>query len=66
MENLIYRCTRTGSKVQVGLTQGSTRDDKDSYEAVACLACGRMHFVNRQTGRLLGDKEGFRCRTPTN
>jgi hypothetical protein len=64
MENLIYRCTRTGSNVQVGLTQGSTRD-QDSYEAVACLACGRMHFVNKQTGRLLGDKEGFRCCTPT-
>ncbi|WP_367277061.1 hypothetical protein [Bradyrhizobium sp.] len=27
----------------------------NSYEAVACNACAGLHFINRATGRLLGE-----------
>jgi hypothetical protein len=29
--------------------------DEDSYESVTCLACTQLHFVNRATGRVLGE-----------
>ena len=36
-------------------------DDKDAqddeYEMVVCQACTWLHFINRKTGRLLGQKE---------
>jgi len=31
----------------------------DEYETVVCNACTRLHFINRKTGRLLGQKEEF-------
>ena len=30
---------------------------EDEYEGVICPACTRLHFVNRKTGRLLGQDE---------
>jgi len=36
-------------------------DDPDvsenEYEAIACLACARIHLVNRKTGKLLGEDD---------
>ena len=36
-------------------------DDNDAqhgeYETVVCNACTRLHFINRKTGRLLGQNE---------
>jgi hypothetical protein len=32
-------------------------DQPDLYEAVSCPACGRLHFINKITARLLGDRE---------
>ena len=33
-------------------------DDQDApdneYEGIACPACAKVHFVNRKTGKLLG------------
>ena len=28
-----------------------------AYDPVVCTACARIHFVNRLTSRLLGDRE---------
>ncbi len=28
----------------------------DSFEAVTCPACARVHLINRKTGKTLGDK----------
>jgi len=28
-----------------------------TYETVVCQACGRLHFINRSTGKLLGQKQ---------
>ena len=61
MENLVYRCTQTGSNVQVRMTEASTLGDEDRYEAIACPACERTHLVNKWTGRTLGDREGLKC-----
>jgi len=47
----VYRCPATGLKVQ-----GHIADDlfhSDSYEAVTCTACGRVHLVNAKTGKAL-------------
>lgn len=43
----LYRCPNTGRTVQ-GLTA------EDTCEALTCLACRRLHFVNPATGKVLG------------
>jgi hypothetical protein len=52
MANFVFRCPATGFNVQHQLD-----DDPDisgnEYEATTCLACTRLHFVNRKTGKLL-------------
>ena len=30
---------------------------ENEYEVITCLACTRLHFLNRKTGKLLGDQE---------
>lgn len=57
MANLIFRCARTGLNVQVWLPESEPTDRTDSYEAVTCPACARIHLVNMTTGKMLGDKE---------
>jgi hypothetical protein len=57
MINHIFRCSRTGLNVQVRLPAATPADRPDSYEAVACPACTRLHLVNKITGKILGDKE---------
>jgi hypothetical protein len=32
-------------------------DQRCTYETVLCQACGRLHFINRSSHRLLGEKE---------
>jgi len=57
MPNLIFRCARTGLNVQVWLPEEGAPAEADSYEAVTCPACSRIHLVNKTTGKMLGDKE---------
>jgi len=57
MTNHIFRCTRTGMNVQVSLPDASPADRGDSYEAVSCPACARLHLVNKTTGKMLSEKE---------
>ena len=56
MATFLYRCPDTGFRVQ-GYTPGQTSDDDDTYEAVTCLACQRVHLVNPATGRVIGENE---------
>ena len=37
------------------LSESPSTDCADSYEAVACPACGRVHLVNETTGRMLSE-----------
>jgi hypothetical protein len=30
-------------------------DPRCTYETLVCKACTRLHFINRATGKLLGD-----------
>jgi hypothetical protein len=57
MENLVFRCTQTGTTVQVGLPDRASPERADSYEAVTCPACARVHLINRKTGKMPGDRE---------
>jgi len=43
--------------VQVWLPDTAPTDRVDSYEAVTCPACARLHLVNKTTGKMLSDKE---------
>ena len=56
MESLVFRCTQTSTNVQVWLADSIQPERDDSYEAVTCPACGRVHLINRKTGRMLGNK----------
>jgi hypothetical protein len=48
----------TGLKMQGWLEdESSSENSSASYEAVICTACTRVHFVNRKTGRSIGDDE---------
>ena len=59
MDNLIFKCPRTDMNVQHWLADEPERGDPhSSYETVVCKACSRLHFINRSSGKLLGeDKE---------
>ncbi len=43
--------------VQIWLPEDAQPERSDSYEAVTCPACARVHLINRQTGKMLGDKK---------
>jgi hypothetical protein len=56
MPHFIFKCPSTGLNVQEWI------DDEDGpseneFEGVTCPACTRLHFLNRKTGKLLGEKE---------
>jgi hypothetical protein len=42
--------------VQHWLDESESDDRERSYEAVVCQACSRLHFVNRSSGKLLGEQ----------
>ena len=45
----------TGQLVQ-GWSADDVQSSENSYESVSCLACTQLHFVNRETGRVLGSE----------
>ena len=51
--NFIFVCPPTNFKVQHRLELVS--EEETVYEAVACPACSRLHFINFKTGKLLGE-----------
>jgi hypothetical protein len=57
MANFIFRCPDTSFNVQCQIKDDGDDGGRDVYEAVRCLACDQLHFINRKTGRLLGEKE---------
>jgi hypothetical protein len=55
---LIFRCPVFKENVQHWLDDDDDPPaDGESYEAITCPACARLHFVNRKTSKLLGDKK---------
>jgi hypothetical protein len=58
MGNLIFTCHRTGLNVQHWMEDEVVPDDRRcTYETVLCPACMRLHFINRSSGKLLGEKD---------
>jgi len=58
MSNFVFKCPRTGMNVQHRLADEAVPgDQRCTYETVLCQACGRLHFINRSSHRLLGEKE---------
>jgi hypothetical protein len=58
MSKLLFKCPVTGTSIQRWLDD----DDDPStpgerYQSIVCPACARLHFINRKTGRVLGQKE---------
>jgi hypothetical protein len=58
MGNIIFKCPRTGLNVQHWLAdEVQPENPSSSYESVTCNACGSLHFIDRASGRLAGEKE---------
>jgi hypothetical protein len=54
MPTFLYRCPNTRVRVQGWIANDPTEQDGDSFEAVTCPACGGVHLVSPQTGKVLG------------
>src|SRR4029077_18538586 len=66
----IYRCPITGLKIQGLFAEEVPPENANTYEPVSCLACTRVHLVNRYFGvNPLGQSDavlhGFLRRVPT-
>jgi hypothetical protein len=46
MKPLLHRCPNTGDMVQHFIADEPDPEDEDRYDAVECLACSALHFVN--------------------
>jgi len=54
METL-FQCPKTHLTVQHRVDGHGAREDE--YDAVKCPACTRLHFINRKSGKLLGNSD---------
>jgi len=54
MPAFLFRCPSTGLNVQGWVADDPTQRDEDSFDAVTCTACTRLHLVNPRTGKVLG------------
>jgi predicted nucleic acid-binding Zn ribbon protein len=57
MPTYLYKCPVTGRNVQGFVAEDVSALDEDTHEAVSCLACRQLHFVNPATGAVLGTRE---------
>ena len=53
--HILFKCPQLGTNVQHWLPETSPEDKPNSYVSVACLACTRLHFIHRETGKVLGE-----------
>jgi hypothetical protein len=56
MPTFLYRCPNTGLNVQGWVSDDPSPDD-DSFRAVTCTACTRVHLVNPKTGKVLAEED---------
>jgi hypothetical protein len=56
MAPFIFRCPATNLNVQHFLDDDPDISENE-YEAVTCLACSKLHLINRKTGKLLGQDD---------
>jgi hypothetical protein len=55
--NILFKCPRLGVNVQHWLPQALPGDEPNSYRSVVCLACTGLHFIHKETGKLLGETD---------
>jgi hypothetical protein len=55
--HIIFKCPNTAMNVQHWLPAAAPGDPVDTHSPVVCPACTKLHFVNRSTGKLLGEPE---------
>ena len=53
MSAFIFTCPTTKLNVQ-HWPENDEDISENEYEGITCLACSRLHFINRKTGELLG------------
>ena len=52
MSAFIFTCPTTKLNVQ-HWSENDEDISESEYEGISCLACSRLHFINRKTGELL-------------
>jgi hypothetical protein len=55
MKPMLYRCPKTGDVVQHFIADEPDAEDEHRYDAVECLACSSLHYINPATGKVMGD-----------
>jgi hypothetical protein len=55
MGAVLFTCPTTKMMVQHWLDDDDDAPE-DEFRSIACPACTRQHFVNRKTGKLLGQR----------
>jgi hypothetical protein len=54
--HILFKCPRLGTNVQHWLPDTPPDEpNSNSYASVVCLACTRLHFIHKETGKLLGE-----------
>ena len=56
MPAFLYRCPTTRMHIQGWIAEDPTKQD-DTYRALTCTACMRVHLINSKTGKVLGEEE---------
>ncbi len=54
--HILFKCPQLGMQVQHWLPATSDDEPKEAYRHVVCPACTRLHFINPETGKLLGEQ----------
>jgi hypothetical protein len=58
MGHIVFKCPRTGLNVQHWLADEPELGHlRTSHESVVCKACSGLHFIDRSSGKLLGQRE---------
>jgi len=57
MNTFLYRCPKTRLRVQGWVADDPNQPEKQIYEAVNCLACGGLHFVNAASGKTITEDD---------
>ena len=55
MGAVIFTCPITNLSVQHWLDDDDDAS-KNEFQGIACPACTQLHFINRKTGKLLGER----------
>jgi hypothetical protein len=53
---ILFICPETKLNIQHWLGNGDDVPENE-YEGVECPACAKVHFINRKTGKLIGEDQ---------